>query len=92
MRANKSHHDIQGKSYIFTVVVEPDEDRWHAYAPALVEQGAATWGYTKAEAFANIAEVVKMVVESLQEHGDPIPEEPEDQVQVFGEPRVAVTV
>jgi predicted RNase H-like HicB family nuclease len=49
-------------------------------------------GYTKEEALTNIAEVVQMVVESLQEHGEPIPEEPDDQVQVFGEPRVAVTV
>jgi predicted RNase H-like HicB family nuclease len=73
-------------------VVEPDEDRWHAYAPALVSQGGATWGYTREEALANIADVVQMVVESLVEHGDPIPEEPQDQLQVFSEPRVAVTV
>jgi hypothetical protein len=24
------------KTYTFKVVVEPDEDRWHAYCPALV--------------------------------------------------------
>ena len=80
------------KTYTFKVVVEPDEDRWHAYCPALVRQGGATWGYTKAEALKNIDEVVKMVVESLIEHGDPVPEEPSDQVYVFSEPRVAVTV
>lgn len=91
MRSNPQHN-IQGKSYLFTVVVEPDEDRWYAYAPALVEQGGTTWGHTKEEALANIAEVVQMVVESLQEHGEPIPEEPADQVQVFGDPKVAVTV
>jgi predicted RNase H-like HicB family nuclease len=38
------------KSYLFRVVVEPDEDRWHAYCPALDKYGAATWGYTKEEA------------------------------------------
>jgi len=30
------------KTYTFNVVVEPDEDRWHAYCPVLVHQGAAT--------------------------------------------------
>jgi hypothetical protein len=33
-----------------------------------------------------------MVVESLMEHGEPLPTEPVDQVQVFGEPQVAVVV
>jgi len=37
------------KSYLFRVVVEPDEERWHAYCPALDKYGAATWGYTKGE-------------------------------------------
>jgi hypothetical protein len=32
------------KTYTFKVVVEPDEDRWHAYCPALERQGASTWG------------------------------------------------
>jgi predicted RNase H-like HicB family nuclease len=92
MRDDRQHNRVSGKSYVFKVVVEPDEDRWHAYAPALVGQGGATWGYTREEALKNITEVVQMVVESLAEHGDMIPEEPEDQVQVFSEPRVAVTV
>ena len=64
-------------TYTFEIVVEPDEDRWHAYCPALVERGAATWGATRDEALANIEYVVKMVVASMLEHG---------------EPRVAVTV
>ena len=80
------------KTYTFKIVVEPDEDRWFAYCPVLEEKGGATWGYTKEEALKNIEEVVKMVVESLIAHGDPVPEEPSDQVQVFSEPRVAVTV
>ena len=33
-----------------------------------------------------------MVVESLTEHGQPVPEGPSDQVQVTIEPRVAITV
>ena len=31
-------------TYAFKVVIEPDDDRWHAYCPALVERGGATWG------------------------------------------------
>ena len=76
MRVDQAQSSIQGKSYVFTVVVEPDEDRWYAYAPALVSQGGATWGYTKEEALANIGEAVRLVIESLKEHGDPIPTEP----------------
>jgi predicted RNase H-like HicB family nuclease len=76
MRVDQAQSSIQGKSYVFTVVVEPDEDRWYAYAPALVSQGGATWGYTKEEALANIGEAVRLVVESLKEHGDPILTEP----------------
>ena len=77
-------------SYVFKVVVEPDEDRWHAYCPALVDRGAATWGATPEEALANIEDVVKMVVASIMEHGEAI--EPADTVEVSREPRVAVTV
>ena len=77
-------------SYVFKVVVEPDEDRWHAYCPALVDRGAATWGATREEALANIEDVVKMVVASMIEHGEAI--EPADTVEVSREPRVAVTI
>jgi predicted RNase H-like HicB family nuclease len=80
------------KTYAFKVIVEPDGDAWSAYCPALLKQGGATWGVTREEALQNIEEVVKMVVESLIEHGDPIPEEPTGEVQVFAEPLVAVTV
>ena len=58
------------KTYNFRIVVEPDGERWHAYCPALVGQGGATWGYTQQEALKNIQEVVQMVVESLMEHGE----------------------
>lgn len=34
-------------TYSFDVVVEPDEDRWHAYCPALERMGAATWENTR---------------------------------------------
>ncbi len=55
------------KSYVFRVIVEPDEDRWHAYCPVLEKYGAATWGYTKEEALKSIEEVIEMVVDELVE-------------------------
>ena len=78
-------------TYTLKVVVEPDEDRWHAYAPALESQGAATWGETREEALRHIEEVVRLVVESMVEHGEPLPA-PAEEVQVSEEPLVAVTV
>jgi len=86
------------KTYTFKVVIEPDEDfdgnpsGWHAYCPALEQQGASTWGDTEQEALKNIHNVVRMVVESMIEHGEHIPEGPGDEVEVTIEPRVAVTV
>ena len=80
------------KTYSFRIVVEPDGERWHAYCPALMRHGGATWGHTQQEALKNIQEVVQMVVDSLMEHGEGLPTEPADQVQVCGEPQVAVVV
>ena len=81
------------KTYLFTVLVEEDpfEDgrmAYHAYCPAL--KGASTWGYTREEALKNIREVIEMTIESMKEHREAIPEEPG--VEIFTEPRVAVTV
>ena len=61
------------KTCVFKVVMEPDDDAWAAYCPALLKQGASTWGYTKEEAIKNIDEVVRMVVQELIEDGEPIP-------------------
>ena len=80
------------KTYNFKVVVEPDEDRWHAYCPALREYGAATWGHSEAEAYQHIQEVVQMIVEELIEDGEPIPDAPEQEVQIHLDPRVVVTL
>jgi predicted RNase H-like HicB family nuclease len=75
------------KTYIFRVVIEPDEDRWSAYCPALNHLGAATWGNTQAEALQHINEVVQLVVQELLEDGEPIPED----VQMSSELLVSVT-
>lgn len=80
------------KTYLFRVVVESDEDRWVAYCPALKDKGGATWGYTAEEALANIHEVVRMTVESMRQHDEPIPDKPASEVQILMEPQVAVTV
>jgi predicted RNase H-like HicB family nuclease len=80
------------KTYTFKVVLEPDEDRWHAYCPALESQGASTWGYTRDEALKHINEVTKLVVESMIEHGDQLPGEANEGVQVTVDPRVTVHV
>lgn len=61
------------KSYVFPVALEPDEDVWRAYVPALESRGAATWGHAKEEALKNIQEVAQMVIEELLEDGEPIP-------------------
>ncbi len=53
------------KTYVFRVVVQPDEDRWVAFCPALERYAATTWGYTKKEALQNIQEVAEMVLQEL---------------------------
>ena len=75
-------------TYIFKVVVEPDDDKWSAYCPALLKQGASTWGDTEAEALKHIHEVVQMVVQTLMEDGEPIPKD----VLVSQEPLVSITI
>ncbi len=76
------------RSYVFRIAIEQDEDAWHARVPELESRGAATWGTTKDEAFRNIHEVTRMVIEEMLQDGEPIPKG----VMVFDEPLVAVTV
>jgi predicted RNase H-like HicB family nuclease len=90
----------QMKTYAFQVVLEkdkwPDEPDskavWQAYIPQLKDKGGATWGYTKEEALKNIHEVAQMTIESMIEHNEPIPSEPQEEIKVFETPFVAVTV
>mgnify|MGYP001568664721 CR=1 FL=1 len=76
------------KSYVFRVVLEPDQDVWRAYIPELEAKGAATWGHTKEEALRNIQEVAQLVIESLLEDGETLP----PAVTVSDQPVVAVSV
>lgn len=80
------------KTLLFRAVVEPDEDRWVAYCPALVERGAASWGRTADEAVQNLHTVVQMTIDSMRARGEPIPEEPESDVRILAEPNVAITL
>jgi predicted RNase H-like HicB family nuclease len=85
---NRNGREPRVTTYTFKVVVEPDEDRWRAYCPALEDQGAATWGYTREEALQHIREVLEMIVAELVGEGKPVP----GNVAVSEEPLVAVTV
>lgn len=76
------------RSYVFSVILEPDEQAWRAYIPDLEEKGGATWGRTKEEALGNIREVAQMVIESMLEDGEPLP----PGVTEMNETVVAVTV
>jgi len=76
------------KSYVFRVVLEPDEDAWRAHIPELEAKGAATWGHTKEEALRNIHEVAQMVIEALLEDGEPLP----PSLTEIDQPVVAITV
>jgi len=88
------------KSYTFDVVLEPDkwpdesdsEAVWHVYVPALRSKGVASWGHTQQEALENIQDVLQMVLESMIEHGEAIPEEPTSEISVSSQPRVAVNL
>jgi len=54
-----------------TIVVEPDEDSFHAYAPAL--KGLHVDGRTEKEAIDNAIEAIKVYMNSLSYYNDPLP-------------------
>jgi predicted RNase H-like HicB family nuclease len=80
------------KTYSFKVVVEPDDDRWHAYCPALEQYGASTWGNTEEEAFKHIHEVVQTINGEFTEDGIALADSPCEDVEALLDTRVAVTV
>jgi predicted RNase H-like HicB family nuclease len=61
------------KTYVFRVVIEPDEDRWIAYCPILEDKGGATRGCTREEALKNIKEVIDLTIQGIIERGEVIP-------------------
>ena len=42
------------KTYVFRVVIEPDEEKWSVHCPALLQYAATSWGDTCEEALKNI--------------------------------------
>ena len=57
------------KSYVFKVVIEPDEEGWRAFYPPWEHIGASTWGYDQERAVKNIGEVLTMLLEEFEEEG-----------------------
>ncbi len=55
----------------FTVVLEPDEEGFHVYCPAL--KGCHSWGETKEQALDNIAEAIQLWLETAERRNIPIP-------------------
>ncbi len=56
------------KIHQFTVVIEPDEDAFHAYVPAL--PGCHTLGDTVEETRNNIEQAIALHIECMQEDGN----------------------
>ena len=63
----------------FRVIIQPDNDGvFVAECPSL--PGCISQGRTRDEAKANIAEAIAGYVESLEQHGDPIPPAIEEEI------------
>jgi len=61
--------------YQFTVVIEPDEQGYHAFVPSL--PGCHSFGDSVEEAQTNILEAIELHVESMLEDGESVPVERE---------------
>jgi predicted RNase H-like HicB family nuclease len=57
--------------FTIDIVVEPDEEEFHAFCPAL--KGLHVGGRTEKEARQNAADAAILYLGSLIKHGDPIP-------------------
>lgn len=53
------------------VVIEPDDDGFHAFCPAL--KGLHTYGDTEEEAIDHVRDAATAYITSCIKHGDPIP-------------------
>ncbi len=62
-------------NYDFTIVIEPDEESFHAFVPLL--PGCHSFGESVEEAKKNIAEAIELHVESMIADGEEIPIEKE---------------
>jgi len=88
------------KSYTFKVVLErdkwPDEPDseavWVASVPSLIEKGASTYGSSEQEALGNLQEVLQMIIEGMNDRGEPVPEILTSSAEISEEPRIVVNV
>jgi predicted RNase H-like HicB family nuclease len=76
----RSIHYIKLDKHTFKVIIERDEDKWHAYCPILEDKGASTWGETWEEALKNIKEVLTMTLASMKQHGKKFQRKMRDEV------------
>ena len=58
-------------NFKISVIIESDEDGYHAYCPAL--KGLHTCGDTEEETVNNAKDAIIAYMHSLIKHGDPIP-------------------
>lgn len=58
-------------NFTVAIVVEPDDDQFHAFCPAL--KGLHVGGRTEEEAVKNAIDGAIIYLQSLVSHGDPIP-------------------
>jgi predicted RNase H-like HicB family nuclease len=56
----------------FDVVIEPDDDSFHAYCPGL--KGLHVDGRTESEAVENALEAARLYVVSMLRHNEPLPD------------------
>ncbi len=79
------------KTYVFRVEVENEDGRWVAEVPSL--PGCVSEGDTKEEALEALRDTTQAYIEVMNEHGDPLPKDAEEEVSVIDSPNVvAVTV
>ncbi len=60
------------QTYVFSVVIEPDEEGWRAFYPSWEHIGASTWGQTREDALKNIQEVLEMILDEFEQEGKPM--------------------
>ncbi|OYT60031.1 hypothetical protein B6U81_05265 [Thermoplasmatales archaeon ex4484_30] len=58
------------KTFTFKAVVEKDDGKWVAYVAELRDKGGATWGDTREEAIRNLEEVIRLLLEDMEECGE----------------------
>jgi antitoxin HicB len=64
---------METKSFTYSLTVERHDEGFMAYFPAL--PGCNTWGVTFEDAVKNAEEALAVYLDTLAEHGDPIPKE-----------------